>query len=854
MVIDMKNILYTRLMRPKSRNNDVRRNNMQNIISELENSKVALVKGGPAVGKSTFISNYVSDKKSVWLSIDEDLDDLENFWSHIIYGLRPFLKNADIYIDMTSQLTDRSEINFIISSIINEIINKEITIVFDDFYFLSDDFLLSTVEFFIKKSSSDIHFILISREDINIYFGDIMVSGGVCQITDENLRLTYDETADYIKENFKQDLRKDDLNRIYEITEGWIGAVSLIMQLSRGKELISPKKNKMFIDYINKEVMKECTSEQYMLLIKTSLLSYVDRNLCVLASGEHGFDIFNEIMSRNSFIITIDEDREIYRYHNVLKEYLLSEFDKLDTEIRNDYVIKLINYLISDANYDDALRIAMDNKMYYRAIDIVNKHVEKLVSSRMLLKFPLQYYKESINLSLITIFKCYFTLKSEKGLEIIESLGNIINGKPWNIIKVFKWLSLDDYSVFTANEDFSLENDIKLNPFAEITYYSALSFAYRLTGNYNKSIYVLDKIEEANKKYKNTFIDIFALYHKASLLEDIGRINKSEEVYLKCGRYIDKNNAPISESLIFHIAVPGIYIKTMQLDKAENYLKDAYEEINKISDDIFHDNMIKSIEYNDAEIKSLRGDYDECSRIINNIIGINRDNVFDMPYYALRIRLLIGSNLLKNDDYEDFIKLYESTYNSRIDFVSKIKTTYAICLFKTGKQDESLNVINEVIFDTRKKKIYYSLCCALLWKAIVLDDINGDEQSIINCIKESVFYYRDENIYKTFVLYKNYLNNILLKYKDEITNEHDSTLFINKLFKMTDKKSDIYDLSDREKDVLRELSKGSSNKEISEDLYISVATVKTHLINIYSKLGVKNRTEAVKKYNDVVRV
>ena len=54
-------------------------------------------------------------------------------------------------------------------------------------------------------------------------------------------------------------------------------------------------------------------------------------------------------------------------------------------------------------------------------------------------------------------------------------------------------------------------------------------------------------------------------------------------------------------------------------------------------------------------------------------------------------------------------------------------------------------------------------------------------------------------------------------------------------------------LSKRELEVLSELSKGKSNKEISETLFVSVNTVRSHLLNIYDKLDVKNRTQAVKK-------
>jgi DNA-binding NarL/FixJ family response regulator len=53
------------------------------------------------------------------------------------------------------------------------------------------------------------------------------------------------------------------------------------------------------------------------------------------------------------------------------------------------------------------------------------------------------------------------------------------------------------------------------------------------------------------------------------------------------------------------------------------------------------------------------------------------------------------------------------------------------------------------------------------------------------------------------------------------------------------------DLSAREGDVLRRIARGMSNPEIGRDLYITEATVKSHVMRIFSKLSVRARTAAV---------
>ena len=54
----------------------------------------------------------------------------------------------------------------------------------------------------------------------------------------------------------------------------------------------------------------------------------------------------------------------------------------------------------------------------------------------------------------------------------------------------------------------------------------------------------------------------------------------------------------------------------------------------------------------------------------------------------------------------------------------------------------------------------------------------------------------------------------------------------------------IEPLSDRELEVLHWLASGASNREIGRRLYIEESTVKRHVYNIFSKLNVRNRTQA----------
>lgn len=61
-------------------------------------------------------------------------------------------------------------------------------------------------------------------------------------------------------------------------------------------------------------------------------------------------------------------------------------------------------------------------------------------------------------------------------------------------------------------------------------------------------------------------------------------------------------------------------------------------------------------------------------------------------------------------------------------------------------------------------------------------------------------------------------------------------------------------LSVREVEVLELLAEGFSNQEVADKLFVSLNTAKTHISNIYSKMNVKRRTQAIQKARDLALI
>ncbi|MDS0525872.1 LuxR C-terminal-related transcriptional regulator [Clostridium sp. SHJSY1] len=849
----MKNILYTRLIRPKNKNSISRNEKLQDKINEISENKLTIISGGAAVGKSTLISEYVQKKQYMWLSLDENSDDLSYFWTYVLYGLKENVEDFKFYIDMLNPLVKKEEIFELIASLINELLrNEELFIVLDDFHYLEDKFLLETVEYFIVNSSENIHFIIISRRDIPIYLGNILMKCGVMEIKAEDLYLTLQETEEFIKNsgNVSDELIED----IYLNSEGWIGAIKLFLTVTNSNKNIRniPKNNKLFIDYMHNEIINSLSEEEIDFLVKTSPLSYVNPEVYKEIGNNDGFEIIEKLIEKNMMIITIDEEKKVFRYHNILRQYLLQLFNRNEEKIKNQTIDSITSYLIRDENYDEAISIFVNWNRYDEALEIIERNAQNIIATKILNDFPLEYYSKSIDLALVTMFFNYLNLDYEKCITIINSINGDINEEVLKCMKVFK-IIMDNASIENIYFQLPKKIDENLNVLTRTIYYVLASWILGFWGELTKALEMIELTKENNKNLKNSYIDIICRYNKISMLEEVGKLKESELGYKELNEVINSKNYKTCFSIFYNVGLPGVYIKELRVKEAEALLVEAQDMANDLSGKAVFSSLVQSIEYNLAEVKYIQGDIDECENLLDHFDKDDKGSYAYLQMSALRIRLLSSEDRVEKEEYEDFISVCEEVYKNSI-YTGIIRIPYGIALFKLGKLDESLEVFNKVVFVSRKNGAGYNLIYSLLWKAIVLEELNvQDLRECVNSIKEAIFYSRDEEILFPYYMNRKYLKEIIKKFESQLLVDKDNKEFIKKLYEiMSDEDNSI--LSPREMEVLNALVGGLTNKEIGERLYISVSTVKTHIINIYSKLGVKNRVEAVNEGMKILKL
>ncbi len=177
---------------------------------------------------------------------------------------------------------------------------------------------------------------------------------------------------------------------------------------------------------------------------------------------------------------------------------------------------------------------------------------------------------------------------------------------------------------------------------------------------------------------------------------------------------------------------------------------------------------------------------------------------------------------------------------SSYDFYNYNNLDYSVCAVVQCDKSGKVVAFNSFAFNVFKDREVEMKANMILPK-VFLDEIVRLENISKNNFTDKYFY---RNIESRFGSYR------FISFKTKKTGGYnklfkknvDGYLFVVSIEKVS---MNLYlKLSDRERQVIKLLSKGLQNKEIAFDLNISMKTCGNHLENIYKKLGVKNRTEA----------
>lgn len=199
--------------------------------------------------------------------------------------------------------------------------------------------------------------------------------------------------------------------------------------------------------------------------------------------------------------------------------------------------------------------------------------------------------------------------------------------------------------------------------------------------------------------------------------------------------------------------------------------------------------------------------------------------------------------------------------------------TYARFLLVQNRAQEAQQLLAKIEDSARTGERYLMLIMATILQALAQMAL-GNEPKALARLEDSLHLAEPELYYRPFLNEDSRLIRLLIKVRHASPNFVDSLLDAFKLqdtealvlneegpmsLEMSNPFSDgnvapqplIEPLSDREVEVLQLVTAGHSNREIAETIFVTVGTVKKHLSNIFGKLDVNSRTQAVARARDL---
>ena len=203
---------------------------------------------------------------------------------------------------------------------------------------------------------------MLSREDPPVYLGPLAMSGRLLFIDGKQMQLTPEEGMAFLKQTLKLKECDEELVRLNTYAEGWIGGLQLAAATGASGKFgqLLRAGGGIAAEYLTREIIESLTPNEKEFLIKTGFLSYFDAEICSSIFRDFTRADFDRMMealvSKNLFIICIDEDGGVYRYHNILLDYLSQQFQRLPEEERRELYTKAAAAFEQRGDDEEALR------------------------------------------------------------------------------------------------------------------------------------------------------------------------------------------------------------------------------------------------------------------------------------------------------------------------------------------------------------------------------------------------------------------------------------------------------------------------------------------------------------------
>lgn len=211
-----------------------------------------------------------------------------------------------------------------------------ILFVLDDYHVVDATPVDQALTFLLEHLPPQMHLIVTTREDPQLPLPRLRARGQMSELRAADLRFTQEETAVFLKKITGLELSADEIVVLEKRTEGWIAGLQLAALSMQGRADVHgfieafAGDDRYIVDYLADEVLHHQPDHIRSFLLQTSILDRLSGPLCNAVTGQSEGSMLLETLERgNLFVISLDDKRHWFRYHHlfadVLHTYLMRE-------------------------------------------------------------------------------------------------------------------------------------------------------------------------------------------------------------------------------------------------------------------------------------------------------------------------------------------------------------------------------------------------------------------------------------------------------------------------------------------------------------------------------------------------
>jgi len=660
--------------------------------------------------------------------------------------------------------------------------------------------------------------------------------------------------------------------------------------------------HRFILDYLVEEVLKHQPADLQEFLLKTSILERMSGLLCDAVVGEKesgsmqqlekpqaaGFpkvdsqSILEHLESANLFIIPLDDVRHWYRYHHLFSDLLRKRLWQLYPDLVTALHDRASYWYAQEGFAGEAIHHALAAKAYERAATLIEDNVEATLMRSEVRTFL--HWMESLpdeygwNRPKLAFFHAWALLMSGQSLEVVERRLQCItslqdaaestDSMAGRIAALRAYLLLFQGDTILAEKlcNQALENLPESDLFLRSTVTLILNMIRLSAGEQQDGRQAFDKVIRMCQEIGNPLIAVSALSYRARLQMRQGHLQLAHETLeqaLHAATDPQGYRLPVASEAL--IGLGELEREWNNLEKADEYLSDSIElarQWNELASfDAYYPLMRLRLAQGDVAAAreaietawkiANRSDLSQLDDILAELqrayYFVLQGNIAEVMRWAKQHGLAPGEaprhHPARNEreDYVDtHLRKYEQLVLARA-FILERRTGEALQLLDTlldqARQLDRTDLLIEI-----------QILRALAFQHAGDDDQASDVFAEALTLAEPGGYVRiflDEGEPVTRLLHQAALRALTPAYVAKLLAASGEPANMERRVKPPHTYALIEPLSEREQEVLRLLSRGLSNPEIARELYIAVSTVRTHCKNIYGKLGVCRRWDAV---------